>query len=74
MSQPVSYQTTLQQVAKFFDDGLLEGHDEHDRLSMVLTLIQAFAAKHYSLEQASRLEAGKIGWTGALARSKISFR
>ena len=74
MARPVHYETTLHQVAKFFDDGLMDSHGESDRLPMVLTLIQAFAAKHHSLEQASRLDASRIGWTGALARSRISFR
>ena len=51
------YQATLREVSAFFDDEPEPGSPEGDRFEVLLTLLEAYEAKHFPIDSPDPVEA-----------------
>jgi HTH-type transcriptional regulator/antitoxin HigA len=54
------YKATLREVSAFFDNEPVPGSAEGDRFEVLITLVEAYEAKHYPIELPDPVEAIKF--------------
>lgn len=54
------YKVTLRQVSEYFDHEPIPGSPEGDRFEVLLTLVEAYEAKHYPIDLPDPVEAIKF--------------
>ena len=65
------YKAALREVSAFFDNEPVPGSAEGDRFEVLLTLVEAYEAKHYPIELSDPVEAIKFQMEQAGLTPKI---
>ena len=55
------YQAALREVSAYFDNEPVPGTEEGDRFEILMTLVEAFEARHFPVDLPDPIEAGLIG-------------